>query len=155
MLRLSYHKMKLCLSDEIVSLWWWNCVSDETVETLMKLCLSDDETVSLCIVLATWPFQSFVFYQRRNSHDIYFAPWGKIDSIFSYELLGSFWSVNWSRSWCLKNFRSWSRSRSLNAWSRRGVKEAWKIWLLLSLVYVRISYIKTTTFTPFGLDLDR
>jgi len=38
--------------------------------------------VSLCIVLVTWPFKLFVFYQRQNSHDIYFASWGKMDSIF-------------------------------------------------------------------------
>ena len=36
----------------------------------------------LCIVLFTWPFQPFMFYQRQNSLHIYFASWGKIDSIF-------------------------------------------------------------------------
>jgi len=35
--------------------------------------------VSLYIVLVMWPF---VFYQCQNSHNIYFASWGKIDSIF-------------------------------------------------------------------------
>jgi len=34
--------------------------------------------LSLSNVLVTWPFQPFVFCQRRNSHDIYFASWDKI-----------------------------------------------------------------------------
>jgi len=38
--------------------------------------------VSLYIVLVTWPFQPIAFYWRENSHDMYFASWGKIDSIF-------------------------------------------------------------------------
>jgi len=45
--------------------------------------------VSLCIVLVTWPFQPFVFYQRQNSHNKNFASWGKIDSIFST------WVMKW------------------------------------------------------------
>jgi len=38
--------------------------------------------VPLCIVFVTCPLQLFLFYQRQNSHNIYFASRGKIDSIF-------------------------------------------------------------------------
>jgi len=37
---------------------------------------------SPCIVSVTWPLQPFVFHQRQNNHDIYFASWGKIDTVF-------------------------------------------------------------------------
>jgi len=50
---------------------------------------------------------------------------------FWNELLGSFRSINRSRSWCFKIFRS--RSWSLKVWSRSRV-EVWKMWLCSSLV---------------------
>ena len=90
--------------------------------------------VSLCNVLVTWLFQPFVFCQKQNSNDIFSASWGKIDSIFLMPVLGSFRSVNKSRSWYFKFF--WSRSkssRSLKAWSRSGVG-VWIMWLYSSLL---------------------
>jgi len=89
---------------------------------------------SFCIVLVTWPFNLFVFYQRKNSHDMYFTSWGKIDSIISTWVTWNFWSVKRSRTWCFNIFRS--RIRSLKAWSRTGVG-VWKMWFRLSLAWRR------------------
>jgi len=99
--------------------------------------------VPICIVLVTRPFQPFVFYQRQNSQDIYFASWGKIDSIFLAWITWKF-SECWQESELMfKIFRS--RSRSLKAWSRSGGAEklwsrsgvgVWKVWLRSSLLLI-------------------
>jgi len=52
--------------------------------------LKPQHIVSLSIVLVTWWFQTSVFYQRQNSHGVYFASWGKVDSIFLMSYLEVF-----------------------------------------------------------------
>ena len=73
------------IADRNIQLKCWEVLCD-LLSTLRKDKLSHNSkpqhVASLCIVLVTWPLQPFVFSQRQNNHDIYFASWGKTDTIF-------------------------------------------------------------------------